>query len=430
MRDVVVVGGGVSGLAAAGALRRAGRDLELLEARPRLGGRVHTMRAPGWPIPVELGAEFVHGRPPALWRLLAESGAELGRVPEGHWQSHDGRISDGGDLWRELHAWLLERPEREQPMAARLSQLSPELRRLALGYIEGFHAAPAGRMSARSLAEQTAAADANHAEENYRVLSGFDSLVSRLAAELEPERVRLSCEVDEIVWRPGRVTLRARTVGGPLVIEARAALITLPLAVLRADQVRFSPRLPLHEAAARALAVGPVVKIGLAFARPMWSRQEAVLGPLSFLHNSGARVPTWWAPRPFEAPILIGWAGGPAAAALAGAPQHEIATRALASLAATLHEPHDKLAAALTAWWVCDWQADRFAGGAYSWVPSGAREAQTALGSTVADTLYFAGEATETSGHSATVHGAIATGRRAAEELLATATEGPTLFYP
>jgi monoamine oxidase len=66
-----------------------------------------------------------------------------------------------------------------------------------------------------------------------------------------------------------------------------------------------------------------------------------------------------------------------------------------------------------------DWHADPFFRGAYSYVPAGKLAARKTLAETVADTLYFAGEATDLEGHSATVHGAIATGIRAARHVIA-----------
>lgn len=68
-----------------------------------------------------------------------------------------------------------------------------------------------------------------------------------------------------------------------------------------------------------------------------------------------------------------------------------------------------------------DWSSDPFTRGAYSYVPAGALAAREALAQPVADTLYFAGEATELNGHSATVHGAIASGRRVVQQILAAA---------
>ena len=72
--DVLVVGAGAAGLAAAAELARAGRSVLIVEARDRIGGRCYTRRLPGVPAPVELGAEFIHGRPAATMDLLREAG--------------------------------------------------------------------------------------------------------------------------------------------------------------------------------------------------------------------------------------------------------------------------------------------------------------------------------------------------------------------
>ena len=74
--------------------------------------------------------------------------------------------------------------------------------------------------------------------------------------------------------------------------------------------------------------------------------------------------------------------------------------------------------AAVTGTWFHDWHADPFARGAYSWVPAGALPARDTLARPVADTLYFAGEATDLLGYGGTVHGAIASGRRAARQII------------
>ena len=65
-----------------------------------------------------------------------------------------------------------------------------------------------------------------------------------------------------------------------------------------------------------------------------------------------------------------------------------------------------------------DWQSDPFSRGAYSYAKVGADGAQKALGAPVENTLFFAGEATDTSGHNGTVNGAIASGYRAAAEII------------
>jgi monoamine oxidase len=68
--DVAVIGAGAAGLMAAQLLTNAGRRAVVLEARDRIGGRIHTVTDPAFLGPVDLGAEFTHGRPPETWDLL------------------------------------------------------------------------------------------------------------------------------------------------------------------------------------------------------------------------------------------------------------------------------------------------------------------------------------------------------------------------
>src|SRR5579864_6191674 len=77
--SVVIVGAGISALAAAKKLARAGVPVEILEARERIGGRIFT-RPQNSPIPIELGAEFIHGRPPEIWELLDKTGISTTEV--------------------------------------------------------------------------------------------------------------------------------------------------------------------------------------------------------------------------------------------------------------------------------------------------------------------------------------------------------------
>src|SRR4051794_9893 len=116
--DVIVLGGGVAGLAAAGRLTRAGLRVIVLEARPRLGGRIDTHRPPGWPAPVEAGAEFVHGRPPALIRALRAAGATLGEHPQRHLRAERGHLAPAGAQWKQALALLDRLPDEDIPFDA------------------------------------------------------------------------------------------------------------------------------------------------------------------------------------------------------------------------------------------------------------------------------------------------------------------------
>jgi monoamine oxidase len=180
--------------------------------------------------------------------------------------------------------------------------------------------------------------------------------------------------------------------------------------------VRFIPSIEEKERAVRELVMGHVVKVILCFHSPFW--EDHGLLNLSFLHARGERFPTWWTTRPIASPILVGWAGGPPADDLALQGDDFIRSAAIQSLANALKMDSGIIERHLHASFVADWQADPFSLGAYSYVPVDAIMAPSALAEPVADTLFFAGEATNSNGNAATMHGAIATGYRAAGELL------------
>ena len=95
-----------------------------------------------------------------------------------------------------------------------------------------------------------------------------------------------------------------------------------------------------------------------------------------------------------------------------------IVTKALESLSAILGLDISELRTDLNAAYLHNWDADPFSRGAYSYVKAGGEGCQATLGKPVANTLFFAGEATDVTGHNGTVHGAIASGQRAAREIL------------
>src|SRR5947207_3403795 len=91
--DVVIVGAGAAGLSAARTLARAGRRAIVLEARDRIGGRIHTLHEAGWPLPIEAGAEFIHGEAKPVWAALRGADLKTVAVAEEHVEAIDGRIA-------------------------------------------------------------------------------------------------------------------------------------------------------------------------------------------------------------------------------------------------------------------------------------------------------------------------------------------------
>jgi protoporphyrinogen oxidase len=416
MRSVLVIGAGVAGLAAAQRLAGSGIQVTILEARDRLGGRIHTLHDRNLPAPVELGAEFVHGKPSEIWSIAAAEDLVMGSLEGDDWCSENQILKKCNDFWQrwnEVARQIIRKgkcyPDRSFSEFLQTLSCDDATKRDATEFVEGFNAARAERISLQHLSISQEAADRISGDTPYRILSGYDRIV-RVLSRFDPPAVKihLNTIVDTIEWAPGHVRVNR--------YDADGAIITLPLGVLQAQAVRFLPDLPEKRTAALEMVMGNVVKVVLCFKSPLW--KERGLENLSFLHARGEKFPTWWTKRPVETPILVGWAAGPPADELSFRNDDVILAAALGSLANALKLHPSSLERRLQVAFVSDWQADPFALGAYSYIPAGAITAPLRLADPVADTLFFAGEATNADGRSATVHGAIATGYRAAGELM------------
>jgi monoamine oxidase len=425
---VITIGAGMAGLAAAESLAAAGLRVLVLEGRDRTGGRVDTRHERDWPVPLEAGAEFMHGLPASLERLRRQVGVRRREVIR-RFGASDGRVLRSADReWRAalklLEALPQQGPDRSYARLSRerwwRARASEEVQWLARSFVEGFNAAPADRISVLSLARETASSGTDETR-LFHLEGGYGRLVDALEARGRRAgvTVRLGTVVHRIGWRRGQVQVAARGVfGQPLPLErARAAVITLPVGILRDRSVRFVPALPPDKRRAlRGVEPGPVLRILLRFRR---LPAALVRRRFTFLHVRGASFPAFWRAAPEgDAPVLVAWAAGPAAARLEALDDQARLRAALASLARGLLCSRNDLANTLEAWRLHDWQRDPFSRGAYSYVVPGATAAQERLAAPVEDTLFFAGEATHTGGAIGTVHGALETGTRAAGELL------------
>ena len=195
---------------------------------------------------------------------------------------------------------------------------------MLLGFVEGFNAADATRISTLGLKQQMSASDEEQGDRLYRVRDGYDLLPLHLARPFARDGgLRLATIVTRLRWRRGAVEVSARSPhGGPLpALRARAALVTVPLGVLQArppvpGAVTFDPPLPAGKRTAiDRLAMGNVVKVVVRFRTPLGTGPfTAVPRDASFLHAPGAPVPTWWRfGHDDDHPCLVGWAAGPAA---------------------------------------------------------------------------------------------------------------------
>ncbi len=415
--DALIIGGGIAGLVAARHLTQAGLRVTLLEARDRLGGRIYTESAGEFP--VELGAEFVHGRPDEILAIAAEAATPIVPVQGKFRRQVNGEWADAGHLMERLDRLFSKLPAKGPDESFQYyldrSGEDEEVKQHAQRYVEGFHAADPSLVSARSIRRDTEAEEAIKGDHQYRIASGYESLVQTVAERIDRSRcdIVMNTVVHEIAWRPGQAIVRA----GLTEYLAPRAIVTLPLGVLKSGSVAFSPALPEKQNAMSFLEMGPVIRVSLCFQEKFWERDPKMAG-LSFLFTDDPAFPTWWTSNPLSYPVLTGWAAGPHAGVHTGLSKDEIVTSAVQALARITRIAEPELRRQMTGSFVHDWQADPFSRGAYSYTAVGGMDAAQALAAPVDGTLFFAGEATNVEGYTGTVHGAIATGLRAAKELL------------
>jgi monoamine oxidase len=415
--DALIVGGGIAGLTSARHLTEAGLRVTLLEAREHLGGRIYTHSTGDFP--VELGAEFVHGRPEEVLSLAAEGAVPIVPIQGRFRRKINGEWAEAGNLMEKIDRLFGNLPT-EEPDESFQYYLDrrgedADVKQHALRYVEGFHAADPSLISARSLRRDSEAEEAIEGDHQYRVANGYESLVRTVADRIDRKLcdIVMNAPVNEIAWRQGQVIARA----GLTEYLASRAIVTLPLGVLKTNSVAFSPALPEKQNAMSFLEMGPVIRVSLCFQEKFWDR-DPEMAELSFLFTDDSQFPTWWTSNPLPYPILTGWAAGPNAGAHTGRSKNEIVRSAVQSLARIMRIAEPELRRQMTESFMHDWQEDPFSRGAYSYAAVGGIGAARKLAEPVVGTLFFAGEATNSDGYNGTVHGAIATGLRAAKELL------------
>ena len=438
--DVLIVGAGAAGVSAALELSRAGLRVEILEARDRIGGRMFTRHDPTLNHPIELGAEFVHGLASEIWLPIQRHNLKSTEVDGDVWCSIDGKLqrcnffaqadkilSAMDDEFKDSDANRNDESFLDF-LARRFSGKDhEEAKRWATGYVSGFNAADPGLVSVRWLVDSRRADEQIEGDRAFRIAGGYQTLIDIFLRELKDRnvRIRLNTIVTNVKWNSGSVEIFANGPQPETRFFAARALITLPLGVLHAASfVRFEPELPPEKRAAlEKLAMGNVVRVTLCFRERLWqdlhgTSDSKSLRDLSFLFSRDKFFPTWWTQMPDPVPIITGWAPASAAESLAGMSNDEVIDKAIQSLSNILHVEKSNVQSKLSVAYFHDWDSDPFSRGAYSYVKVGGEGCQQVLGSPIDGTLFFAGEATDTSGHNGTVHGAIASGRRAAQDIL------------
>jgi len=439
---VIVIGAGAAGLAAASRLGQAGLSVAVLEARDRIGGRIFTERDTTCNAPIELGAEFIHGRPHEMLDPLRKANTKITEVEGQPWCVFDQQLSPC-DTFSAIDS-ILEKMDDSLPdesFRSFLERTFPnptndpalnEAKQRALGYISGFNAADPDLVGVHWLVQGMRAEEHIEGERAFRSRNGYADLIEVFRRQIAASDVTIhtGTVVDGIRWSRGHAEISARSGAGSATFTATRVLITLPLAVLKAPigqtgVIQFSPALPRTKIESLdKLEMGKVIRIVLRFRDRFWKAipspadKKLTLSDMGFLFSQDEWFPTWWTTMPEKLPIITGWATFRSAERLSGESKSFVVQRSLQTLGTLLRVSPKKLEEWLQAAYLHDWQSDPFSRGAYSYGKVGSDGAQKALASSVENTLFFGGEATDTTGNNGTVHGAIASSQRAAAEIL------------
>jgi monoamine oxidase len=405
--DVLIVGAGAAGLSAARECERLKLTFRLVEARDRIGGRAFTDQTLG--APFDAGAEIIHFADRNPWVAIAESlqrplNREGWRF--GSWQVYaQGRplgVLERGRRWqafREMEARMGRAAARGQDisLADAVADLEPDQRAIARSGLLLVLGEDGERISILDNESLWSGPD-------YTTRDGYGALVAAYGRGLP---VELDTAVTAIDWSGPLVAVT--TARGTL--RAGRVIITVPVGVLRAEMIRFTPALPAATLAAiDGLAMGALTKILLRYeGTRLGVSPESTYSDVSQPENP-MNFEFWSWQRPLVQANL-----GGAHARRVIALGEEGAVRYAAERLARLVGPEatTRLAGGrLAGWW-----GETYSRGSYSIARPGQAGARVALGQQVGDRLWFAGEASA-GGAACTVGGATLEGRRAARDIL------------
>lgn len=407
--DVIVIGAGVAGLAAARRLHDAGRHVLVCEARDRIGGRVWS-DASDPACAIELGAEYIHGDDVSTWQFVRQLG--LATTIAGRWDGrriwHNAQLQQAVALFA-ANASLLPLISIEEQIAA---YQGPDIsfaqwlddnnyHGLArhLADIRLAHSAATTPEYASIHAMQSDILQGEHLGGNdHHIVGGYAPIVQALAVSLP---IRLQSVVTAIGDDTDLCTV---ALADGAVLTAKRVIVTIPLALLKTGSLSFVPPLSVAKVQAiRQIDMHGGIKIVLRFREQFWDETASFFSLVD-------PAPVWWTTAP-GTPYLVGFFTGPRAAHIGA-----VADPLLTCLDVLTAVFGDVVREQLIGWRMINWSVDPWSLGAYSSMPVGAHGLRPALAAPHGR-IHFAGEATAIDGHSASVHGAISSGWRAVAEI-------------
>ncbi|MGZ9080773.1 MAG: flavin monoamine oxidase family protein [Rhodoplanes sp.] len=402
--EVVIVGGGAAGIAAARRLKDAQVDCLILEARPRLGGRAWT-NSDDPTSPIDLGCGWLHSADRNPWREIAEGhGYAIDRTPP-PWTRYSSTIgfplSEQNSFFealRKFHERLdtLSEGQRDVAAAVFLAPLGRwnDLIDAVSTYVSG---AELDRVSSRDLNRY------NDSGVNWRVVEGYGAAIATHGSDLP---VVLGCPVRLIDHRARRLKLDTKNGA----VTSDAAIITVPSSLIAEEKLLFAPELPEKTKAAMGLPLGLADKLFLSLSDADEFDEDSRL--FGRTDRSGTGVYHF---RPFGRPQIEAYFGGRLAAELERGGDSAFLDFAIAELVGLLGSD---FARRVTLLHLHRWGIDPFSRGSYSYALPGKADCRALLAAPVDNRLFFAGEACSPEDYS-TAHGAYFTGVAAADQAIA-----------
>lgn len=423
--DVIIIGAGAAGLMAAKILSAKGTNVLMLEARDRLGGRIHTIKD-SFSSNCEAGAEFIHGNLKLTKRLLKEAALRQTKIKGEIYRMKNGYIKEEDDFpdgWGILMK-RLKNLKTDITISKFLDEYMPEKKYAGIKdsfkkYVQGYDAADIEDASAFSVREEME----NEEDDQFRVENGYTGLIDFLAEESKKNGciIKTSAVVKKIKWQKNNVEVITNT----KTYKAKKVIITVPIGVLQAKEnvegaISFYPEIKEQQRAINNIGYGGVIKILLEFDEAFWFDKQFLKTNKTnepFFIFADTFIPSWWTQFPDKKPLLVGWLAGPDANTHSNLNEDELFEKAISSLAAIFRIAPGDLDKKLRAYKIFNWVKDPYCRGAYSYSTIATKTAVKVLKKPLQNTLYFAGEALAKSG-TGTVDAALQSGEEVAKKIL------------
>lgn len=416
---IIIMGAGASGLMAARTLSAAGKQVIILEARDRIGGRIWPLSPTNFGYEAQAGAEFVHGEALVTKSLAQEAGMTLIETQGDMWSSRDGELTINSVLIPDqdlLHDKLRALPE-DMPISAFLDRYFSDERfaplcKAILDMVQGYDAADPARVSTFELRDEWLGGDV---WKQYRIKEGYGALLTFLESECRAQgaEIHLNTRIQKI--ETNGTIVKAHD-SSDVIYEGTKIIVTVPLPVL--SDITFVPPIPEKIYAASKMGFGGVIKILLRFKDQWWIRALGKdFSEMDFMFSDG-EIRTWWTQHPLPYPLLTGWIAGPHAEKLRDRSDDDILDIAMNSLSTIFKVPVETLYQNLVRPMIANWPADPYARGAYSYATPASRASRAEILKPVFGTIFFAGEALYEGKETATVEGALASGLSTAHKIL------------